>query len=168
MTYLYWHRSGRNIRSRDRRPKTSARSIRCGYPLTRRCEASCRGCMQSLAVTNRSPDCGLVVRGGQCRSVCSTLLIRCHLGNINSEPTCRLANKLNLKVADLAAIEGDYYKSISKYESVAKSSVSNNLMKCMYLGVELTMKLTMSFEGSVKDYLLKGTLAQQVPNHPQS
>lgn len=46
----------------------------------------------------------------------------------------RLANKLNLKVADLAAIEGDYYKSISKYESVAKSSVSNNLMKCRFAG----------------------------------
>jgi hypothetical protein len=50
------------------------------------------------------------------------------------EPTYRLANKLNLKVADLAAIEGDYYKSISKYEAVAKSSVSNNLMKCMLFG----------------------------------
>lgn len=48
--------------------------------------------------------------------------------------THRLANKLNLKVADLAAIEGDYYKSISKYESVAKSSVSNNLMKCTLFG----------------------------------
>lgn len=51
-----------------------------------------------------------------------------------TEPTYRLANKLNLKVADLAAMEGDYYKSISKYESVAKSSVSNNLMKCTLYG----------------------------------
>lgn len=50
----------------------------------------------------------------------------------------RLANKLFLKVADLAAIEGDYYKAIENYEKVAKSSVSNNLMKW-----------------SVKDYFLK-------------
>ncbi|KAL8708551.1 MAG: hypothetical protein Q9220_006604 [cf. Caloplaca sp. 1 TL-2023] len=49
-----------------------------------------------------------------------------------------LANKLFLKVADLAAIEGDYYKATEHYEKVAKSSVSNNLMKW-----------------SVKDYFLK-------------
>ncbi|KAF7549320.1 hypothetical protein G7Z17_g6456 [Cylindrodendrum hubeiense] len=49
-----------------------------------------------------------------------------------------LANKLWLKVADLAAIEGDYYKAIENYEKVAEQSISNNLMKY-----------------SVKDYLLK-------------
>jgi len=50
----------------------------------------------------------------------------------------RLANKLYLKVADLAAIEGDYYKAIENFEKVATSAVSNNLMKW-----------------SVKDYFLK-------------
>lgn len=49
-----------------------------------------------------------------------------------------LANKHFLKVADLAAIEGDYYKSIEQYERVGKSSINNNLMKW-----------------SVKDYFLK-------------
>ncbi|KAK3675053.1 vesicular-fusion protein S17 [Recurvomyces mirabilis] len=49
-----------------------------------------------------------------------------------------LANKLYLKVADLSALEKDYYKSISHYERVAKSSINNNLMKW-----------------SVKEYLLK-------------
>ncbi|KAL8937146.1 MAG: hypothetical protein Q9211_003827, partial [Gyalolechia sp. 1 TL-2023] len=49
-----------------------------------------------------------------------------------------LANKLYLKVADLSALEGDYYKSIECYEKVARSSVSNNLMKW-----------------SVKEYFLK-------------
>lgn len=51
---------------------------------------------------------------------------------------CSLANKHFLKVADLAAIEGDYYKSIEQYERVGKSSINNNLMKW-----------------SVKDYFLK-------------
>lgn len=51
---------------------------------------------------------------------------------------CRLANKLYLKTADLSALEGDYYKAISNYERVAKSSINNNLMKW-----------------SVKEYLLK-------------
>lgn len=50
----------------------------------------------------------------------------------------RLANKLWLKVADLAALEGDYHKAIGNFEKVAKASVSNNLMKY-----------------SVKDYFLK-------------
>ena len=50
----------------------------------------------------------------------------------------RLANKLYLKVADLAALEGDYYAAINHFEKVATSSVSNNLMKW-----------------SVKDYFLK-------------
>lgn len=43
-----------------------------------------------------------------------------------------------LKVADLSALEGDYYKSIELYEKVAMVSVTNNLMKY-----------------SVKEYLLK-------------
>ena len=50
----------------------------------------------------------------------------------------RLSNKLYLKVADLAALDADYPKSISNYERVAKSSINNNLMKW-----------------SVKEYLLK-------------
>lgn len=50
----------------------------------------------------------------------------------------RLSNKLYLKLADLSALEKDYYKSISNYERVAKSSINNNLMKW-----------------SVKEYLLK-------------
>lgn len=50
----------------------------------------------------------------------------------------RLANKLFLKVAELAALEGEYQRSIENYEKVAHSSVDNNLMKW-----------------SVKDYFLK-------------
>ena len=53
-------------------------------------------------------------------------------------PSSSLANKLYLKVADLAALESDYHKSTANYEKVARSSVSNNLMKW-----------------SVKDYFLK-------------
>ncbi|PGH12824.1 hypothetical protein AJ79_04048 [Helicocarpus griseus UAMH5409] len=49
-----------------------------------------------------------------------------------------LANKHFLKVADLAALKGDYYKAIENFEKVAKSSINNNLMKY-----------------SVKDYFLK-------------
>ena len=49
-----------------------------------------------------------------------------------------LANKLFLKVGDLAATAGEYQKAVEQYEKVAKSSVSNNLMKW-----------------SVKDYFLK-------------
>lgn len=49
-----------------------------------------------------------------------------------------LANKLYLKVADLAALEGDYQNAIQKLETVAKSSLNNNLMRW-----------------SVKDYFLK-------------
>ncbi len=60
---------------------------------------------------------------------------------------CRLANKLFLKVADLAALESDYYKSIENYEKVAKSSVSNNLMKW-----------------SVKDYFLKAGMCHLATN----
>jgi alpha-soluble NSF attachment protein len=49
-----------------------------------------------------------------------------------------LANKLYLKVADLAALEGDYKNAVDKLETVAKSSLNNNLMRW-----------------SVKDYFLK-------------
>lgn len=50
----------------------------------------------------------------------------------------RLANKLWLKVADVASLEGDYYKGIENYEKVAAASINNNLMKY-----------------SVKDYFLR-------------
>ncbi|KAL1881976.1 hypothetical protein VTK73DRAFT_3305 [Phialemonium thermophilum] len=49
-----------------------------------------------------------------------------------------LANKLWLKVADIAALEGDYYKAIECYEKVAQASITNNLMRY-----------------SVKEYFLK-------------
>lgn len=49
-----------------------------------------------------------------------------------------LANKVYLKVADLAALEQIYPKAIERYEGVAKSSAGNNLMKW-----------------SLKDYFLK-------------
>lgn len=49
-----------------------------------------------------------------------------------------LANKHYLKVADLAALESDYYKAITNYERIGRSSINNHLMKW-----------------SVKDYLLK-------------
>ena len=49
-----------------------------------------------------------------------------------------LANKLYLKVADLAALEGDYRNAIEKLEAVAKTSLNNNLMRW-----------------SVKEYFLK-------------
>ena len=63
----------------------------------------------------------------------------------------RLANKLFLKVGDLAALEGDYQRAVENYEKVANSSVNNNLMKW-----------------SVKDYFLKAGmchLASQVSRH---
>lgn len=60
---------------------------------------------------------------------------------------CRLANKLFLKVGDLAALEGDYYKAIENFERVAKSSINNNLMKW-----------------SVKDYLLKAGICHLATN----
>ncbi|KAH0609936.1 uncharacterized protein H6S33_012482 [Morchella sextelata] len=49
-----------------------------------------------------------------------------------------LANKVFLKVADLAALEQMYPKAIERYEGVARSSAGNNLMKW-----------------SLKDYFLK-------------
>ncbi|KAL1999165.1 hypothetical protein VTN02DRAFT_4949 [Thermoascus thermophilus] len=58
-----------------------------------------------------------------------------------------LANKHYLKVADLAAIEGDYYKAIEQYEKVGRSSINNNLMKW-----------------SVKDYFLKAGICHLATN----
>ncbi|KAH6683089.1 soluble NSF attachment protein [Halenospora varia] len=52
-----------------------------------------------------------------------------------------LANKLYLKVGDLAALESDYYKAIENFEKVSTSAVGNNLMRW-----------------SVKDYFLKAGL----------
>jgi alpha-soluble NSF attachment protein len=49
-----------------------------------------------------------------------------------------LANKLWLKVADIAALEGEYYMAIENFEKVADSSLDNHLMKY-----------------SVKDYYMK-------------
>ena len=49
-----------------------------------------------------------------------------------------LANKLNLKAGDLAALDNDYLDAIKRFEHVAKQAVSNNLMRF-----------------SVKDYLLR-------------
>jgi alpha-soluble NSF attachment protein len=54
-----------------------------------------------------------------------------------------LANKLYLKVGDLAALEGDYPLAISKFELVAKSSIDSNLMKW-----------------SVKEYFLKAGICR--------
>ncbi|MCJ1311649.1 vesicular-fusion protein S17 [Agyrium rufum] len=59
-------------------------------------------------------------------------------GWFESDNAEALSNKLFLKVADLAAMEGDYYKAVENYEKVAKASVDSNLMKW-----------------SVKDYFLK-------------
>lgn len=60
---------------------------------------------------------------------------------------CRLANKLYLKVADLAAEDGDYAKAIENYEKISNSSMNNNLMKW-----------------SVKDYLLKAGICHLATN----
>ncbi|ORY64366.1 alpha-soluble NSF attachment protein [Pseudomassariella vexata] len=59
-------------------------------------------------------------------------------GWYESDNAAALANKLWLKVADIAALAGDYYKSIEHYERVAAASINNNLMRY-----------------SVKDYFLK-------------
>ncbi|KAE8353492.1 soluble NSF attachment protein [Aspergillus coremiiformis] len=58
-----------------------------------------------------------------------------------------LANKHYLKAADLAALEGDYYKAIEHYEKIGRSSISNNLMKW-----------------SVKDYFLKAGVCHLATN----
>merc|ERR1712187_320990 len=58
-----------------------------------------------------------------------------------------LANKHYLKVADLAALEGDYYKSIENYERIGRASINNSLMKW-----------------SVKDYFLKAGICHLATN----
>lgn len=58
-----------------------------------------------------------------------------------------LANKHYLKVADLAALEADYYKAIEHYERIGRSSINNNLMKW-----------------SVKDYFLKAGICHLATN----
>ncbi|MCJ1253923.1 vesicular-fusion protein S17 [Lignoscripta atroalba] len=68
-------------------------------------------------------------------------------GWFESDNAEALSNKLYLKVADLAALEGDYYKSIENYEKVAKSAINNNLMKW-----------------SVKDYFLKAGMCHLASN----
>ena len=50
----------------------------------------------------------------------------------------RLANKAWLKVADIAALAGQYSRAIDRYEAVARASLNSNLTKW-----------------SVKDYLFK-------------
>ena len=50
-------------------------------------------------------------------------------------------------MADIAALEADYYKAIENYEKVAKSSLNNNLMKW-----------------SVKEYYLKAGICHLATN----
>jgi len=76
--------------------------------------------------------------GDQKKAIESYELAASWFENDNAEA---LANKLWLKVADLAAMEGDYYKAIELFEKVASTAVSNQLMKW-----------------SVKDYFLKAGL----------
>ncbi|KUI55251.1 hypothetical protein VP1G_02649 [Cytospora mali] len=59
-------------------------------------------------------------------------------GWYESDGASALANKLWLKVADIAALDGDYPKAIDNYEKVAHQSINNNLMRY-----------------SVKEYFLK-------------
>ena len=59
----------------------------------------------------------------------------------------RLANKMYIKVADLAAVEKQYGRAIERYEQVAKSSIGNNLMKW-----------------SLKEYFFKSTLCLLASN----
>jgi len=54
-----------------------------------------------------------------------------------------LANKLYLKVGEVAALEGDYPLAVEKFERVAKSSIQSNLMKW-----------------SVKEYFLKAGICR--------
>lgn len=58
-----------------------------------------------------------------------------------------LANKHYLKVADLAALEGDYYKAIENYERIGRASINNSLMKW-----------------SVKDYFMKAGICHLASN----
>ncbi|KAF4636731.1 hypothetical protein G7Y89_g1355 [Cudoniella acicularis] len=82
--------------------------------------------------------------GDQKKAIASYELAASWFESDNAEA---LANKLYLKVADLAALEGDYYKAIEHYEKVSASAVSNNLMKW-----------------SVKDYFLKAGLCHLANN----
>ncbi|KAM3418431.1 hypothetical protein BST61_g4419 [Cercospora zeina] len=59
----------------------------------------------------------------------------------------QLANKLYLKLADIAALNGDYLKAISNYERISKSAINNNLMKW-----------------SVKEYFLKAGICHLANN----
>ncbi|KAI5370102.1 Putative NSF attachment protein [Septoria linicola] len=59
----------------------------------------------------------------------------------------QLANKLYLKLADIAALNGDYVKAISNYERISKSAINNNLMKW-----------------SVKEYFLKAGICHLANN----
>ncbi|KAI1494477.1 alpha-soluble NSF attachment protein [Biscogniauxia mediterranea] len=68
-------------------------------------------------------------------------------GWYESDNAGALANKLWLKVADLAALESDYYKAIELYEKVATASINNNLMRY-----------------SVKDYFLKAGICHLASN----
>ncbi|RJE21532.1 vesicular-fusion protein SEC17 [Aspergillus sclerotialis] len=58
-----------------------------------------------------------------------------------------LANKHFLKVADLAALDSDYYKAIEHYERIGRASINNSLMKW-----------------SVKDYFLKAGICHLATN----
>lgn len=58
-----------------------------------------------------------------------------------------LANKHYLKVADLAALEGDYYKAIENFERIGRASINNSLMKW-----------------SVKDYFMKAGICHLASN----
>jgi hypothetical protein len=49
--------------------------------------------------------------------------------NRRTDALSSLANKLYLKVGDLAALDGDYQKAIQMFEKVAKHSADNNLMR---------------------------------------
>lgn len=57
------------------------------------------------------------------------------------------ANKLYLKVAEIAAVEGDYQRACDKFEQVASSSISNGLTKW-----------------SVKEYYLKAGICHLCKN----
>ena len=64
------------------------------------------------------------------RVVVSFFSVNCDLqGEPAGGMIFRLANKVFLKVADIAAMLEDYQKAIQRYEQVANASVNNNLMK---------------------------------------
>ncbi|KAI1169494.1 alpha-soluble NSF attachment protein [Nemania sp. FL0916] len=59
-------------------------------------------------------------------------------GWYESDNAIALANKLTVKVADIAALEADYYKATQHYEKIIEASINNNLLRY-----------------SVKEYFLK-------------